>query len=305
MQTVELQDWATGGQYFEWPLFGHKVFYKEYGLNQAPAEKTLLVLHGFPESSFSFHKVVEGLASLFERIVLFDMLGYGLSDKPLEGFTYSLFEQADVTLSLWHHLGVTGGHLLSHDMGDSVATELATRQVMQQLPAWFSTGFRSFTFTNGGMVLELASLRITQKLLLSGLGHLVSKVFTYPVFRHQVRSAHGNDQLSEKDIAELWVNVKRQDGHRKTHLLIRYLEDRKRFERPRWLPALAKVELPVHICWGEDDAVARLEIAHYLKEKVCPSAAFTRMPGLGHFCQLGSPGKWLEHVCNFYQSLPS
>ena len=87
------------------------------------------------------------MEKIFDRIILFDMAGYGLSDKPVEGFTYSLMEQADLALQVWQHLGVKGGHLLAHDMGDSVATELVARHVSNLLPAWFAAGFQSFTFT--------------------------------------------------------------------------------------------------------------------------------------------------------------
>jgi pimeloyl-ACP methyl ester carboxylesterase len=81
------------------------------------------------------------------------------------------------------------------------------------------------------------------------------------------------------------------------------LTDRKRFEKTRWLPALAQTTLPIHLCWGDDDAVARVEMAHYLKENVCKNATLTIMHGLGHFCQLDNPEKWVENVTTFYKKL--
>lgn len=300
MLTPELTQWEAEGQYLKTVLFGNKVFCRQLGNPQATSEKTLLLIHGFPESSYSFHKVVDGLSKVFERIILFDQLGYGLSDKPTENYTYSLFEQADVAMQVWQQLGVKGGHLLSHDMGDSVATELVARHVGGTLPGWFSAGFQSFTFTNGSMVLELAELRITQKLLLSGIGPLLSKLFNYRTFSQQVRSAHGNDKLSDKDIELMWDNIRQQDGHKKNHLLIKYLNDRKRFEKTRWLPSLSLVKEPIHICWGEADAVARVEMAHYLKDNICPNARLTLMPEVGHFCQLSDPDVWVKSVSAFY-----
>lgn len=300
MQSTELEYWSQKGAFLNIGPFQHKVFYQDYGRAEASANDTILLLHGFPESSYSYHKVINGLAKRFKRIVVFDMLGYGLSDKPSENYTYSLFEQADVALQVWKHLGIRGGHLLSHDMGDSVSTELVTRQVQEILPNWFSEGFQSYTFTNGSMVLDLASLRITQKILLSKRGHLMSKLSTLKIFDHQVRSAHGNDKLKEEDIQLLWENVCLQEGQRKNHLMIKYLNDRKRFEKTRWLPHLALTKLPIHLCWGDADAVAKIEMATYLKEKVCKKAIMTTMSGVGHFCQLGSPKLWVESVLGFY-----
>lgn len=300
MSHSEIEQWKSGGQFMELPLLRHRVFFKNLGRADASPQKTLLMLHGFPESSYSWHKVVDGLLKKFERVVLLDFPGYGMSDKPETGYAYSLFEQADAALAVWKHLGVRGGHLLAHDMGDSVATELAARHVGATMPGWFADGFQSFTFTNGSMVLELAELRVTQRLLLSPLGPLLSRLFNYRTFHQQVRSAHGNDRISEADIQGLWENILLNDGQRKNHLTVRYISDRRRFEKTRWLPALAKVKEPIHLCWGDADRVARVAMAHHLKANVCRDATLTLMPGVGHFCQLSDPDIWVKSVLAFY-----
>ncbi len=301
MLSNHIQSWKSSGHYITYGPFGHQMFVKEVGNADASADQTLLLIHGFPESSYSYHAVIDGLLGRFDRIILFDMLGYGLSDKPTEGYTYSLFEQADTALTVWRHFGIKGGHMLSHDMGDSVATEIVSRHVSGLMPAWFSDGLQSLTFTNGSMILDLAQLRITQKALLSKYGYLLRKLTTFKIFDQQVRSAHGNDRLSADDIQALWDLNVYNDGHQKTYLTIRYLNDRKRFEKSRWLPALSSTDLRIHICWGDADAVARIEMAHYLKTNVCPDATLTIMKGLGHFCQLGSPVQWCDYVLSFYK----
>lgn len=299
----QLTAWETSGTYIPYGVFQHKVFVKQVGNAEATSNKTLLLVHGFPESSYSFHAVVDEMSKLFDRVILFDMPGYGLSDKPTTNFTYSLFEQAEAVFEVWKHFGVKGGHILAHDMGDSVATEIVARHENHLMPAWFSDGLQSLTFTNGSMVLGLAKLRITQKLLLSWQGKFFNKITTFKIFRQQVRSAHGNDRLSEEDIQVLWEANTLQEGHRKTYLTIRYLNDRKRFEQTRWLPALSQTKLPVHICWGDQDAVARIAMAYYLKEKVNKQATLTIMKGLGHFCQLGSPEQWVSYVGAYFKEL--
>jgi len=301
MLTPQLKQWEVEGRYLTTVLFQHKVFCKDSGNPAAPPDRTLLLLHGFPESSFSFHKVLEGLAKLFDRVVLFDFPGYGLSDKPIANYTYSLFEQADVALQVWKERGVTGGHVLSHDMGDSVHTELVARHVSGLLPAWLSAGFKSFTFTNGNMVLDLAQLRLGQKALLGTAGPLFSRLFAnWSAFNRTVQSAQGNDRLTPEDAGLMWANVQLQHGHRMNHLVIQYLKDRKRFEKSRWLPSLSLVKEPVHICWGDADAVSPAKVALHLKEHVCPRARLTLMPGVGHFCQLSDPDMWLASVAAFY-----
>ncbi len=297
----QLTDWKNSGEYISYGLFKHRLFVKQIGNPSASAEKTLLLIHGFPESSYSYHAIVNGMLAIFDRIILFDMLGYGLSDKPVEGYSYSLFEQADTAFEVWKYFGVKGGHIIAHDMGNSVTTEILARHEHDLMPAWFSKGLQSITFTNGSIILELASLRITQKILLTKHGYLLNNLTTFQLFNQQVKSAHGNKNLSVQAIRTMWESNTLQDGHKKAYLTIKYIQDRRRFEKSRWLPALQQTNLPIHLCWGDADAVARIEIAHYLKENICPDATLTIMEGLGHFCQLGSPEKWISHVSAFYK----
>ena len=310
MTSSELTAWQKDATSILVPNSDYRVFVKDFGDRAASSQQTLLLLHGFPESSFSYHKVVEGLLRQFDRVVLFDMLGFGFSSKPADGYSYSLIEQADVALQVWHDLGIAGGHVLSHDMGTSVLTELVARQTSEMLPAWFPIGFHSYTFTNGSMVLKFAKLRRMQKLLLGRFGGQISKATSFRNFAASVRSAHGvqasnDDALSDLDVQQLWENLTIQDGHRKAHLTIRYLLDRRRFEESRWLAALSVAggQTPVHFCWGDADQVARIEMARYLKDTVCPQAKLSVMPGVGHFCQLGSPQTWLQNVGRFYTEL--
>ena len=285
----KLIDWKKLGGYHLLGLGSTRVFSLSFGDPNAPAHKTLLLLHGFPESSYSFHAVLEGLLKHFKRIVLFDFVGFGWSDKPGDSFSYSLMEQTDMVLNLWTKLGVSGGHLIAHDMGNSVATELAARQVQGQFPPAFKKGILSYTLTNGSVVLKFANLRITQKLLLSLWGASLKWISSYSLFRHQIKSAHGNSNLAEEEIQLLWEGNCIQEGHRKNHLTIKYIKDRRRFEKSRWLPALQQLAVPIHLCWGMDDTVANVQIPKYLKEHICPQARLTLMQNVGHFCQLDQP----------------
>ncbi len=107
----------------------------------------LLVIHGFPTSSIDFEPLVERLGE--RRIVLVDLPGYGLSDKPDRG--YSLFGQADAVEAVVGalHLGVVD--LLTHDMGDSVGGELLARS----LEGRAAMEVRRRVLTNGSIYLEL------------------------------------------------------------------------------------------------------------------------------------------------------
>jgi hypothetical protein len=61
-----------------------------------------------------------------DRVVTYDHLGFGFSDKPVENYTYSLLDQAEQSLQLWRVLGRQGEELLlSLRPGGAVPSALA------------------------------------------------------------------------------------------------------------------------------------------------------------------------------------
>ena len=52
--------------------------------------------------------------------------------------------------------------MVSHDMGDSVLTEILARHQRGALPGHFDNFFQSITFTNGGMVYDVINKRLGQ-----------------------------------------------------------------------------------------------------------------------------------------------
>src|SRR5689334_12977633 len=90
-----LASWQARGR--RQRVFGHDVFVIEEGPRDDRAP--LLVLHGFPSSSFDFHLVLSILASK-RRVIVHDHIGFGLSAKP-ERYSYSLIEQAEAAVAVW------------------------------------------------------------------------------------------------------------------------------------------------------------------------------------------------------------
>ena len=126
--------------------------------DQVPS-KTMVVLHGYPTSSYDYYKVLPELSKHY-RVIIHDHLGFGFSDKPLD-YSYSLLDQADLALQLWQQLGVKKVHLLAHDYGTSVATEIIARNNNHEL----TIEIEKLTLCNGSMHIELSQLRTIQKLL--------------------------------------------------------------------------------------------------------------------------------------------
>jgi len=79
---------------------------------------TVVLLAGFPESSFAWRKVMPLLAGRY-RLVVPDLPGQGDSDRPVEG--YDTQNLARMLHALLAQLGVNRYHLAAHDIGAWVA----------------------------------------------------------------------------------------------------------------------------------------------------------------------------------------
>src|ERR1700742_1832822 len=103
---------------------GHAIFYREAGPQDAPA---LVLLHGFPPSSYMFRDLVPKLADRY-RVIAPDHLGFGLSDAPaVEEFDYTFEALTDLTAGLLAQLGVTRYGLYVQDYGAPIGWRLALR----------------------------------------------------------------------------------------------------------------------------------------------------------------------------------
>jgi pimeloyl-ACP methyl ester carboxylesterase len=102
---------------------GLKIFYREAGAADAPA---LLLLHGFPASSFMYRDLIAELSDEF-HVIAPDYPGFGYSDAPSrEAFAYSFDALADVIGKLVDALGLDRYALYMQDFGGPVGFRLAS-----------------------------------------------------------------------------------------------------------------------------------------------------------------------------------
>ncbi|MEJ7651771.1 MAG: alpha/beta hydrolase [Nakamurella sp.] len=103
---------------------GRRLFYREAGTLGAP---TVVLLHGFPTSSFMFRDLIPQLADEY-RVIAPDMLGFGLSDAPgVDDFEYTFDALTDLTAGLLTQLGVDRYAIYVQDYGAPIGWRLALR----------------------------------------------------------------------------------------------------------------------------------------------------------------------------------
>jgi pimeloyl-ACP methyl ester carboxylesterase len=101
---------------------GQRLFYREAGPEGAPV---IVLLHGFPASSFMFRDLIPALAQRY-HVIAPDLLGFGFSDAPpASEFTYTFDALTGLTAGLLAQLGVTRYAMYVQDYGAPVGWRLA------------------------------------------------------------------------------------------------------------------------------------------------------------------------------------
>lgn len=104
---------------------GHRLFFREAGEPDAP---TVLLLHGFPTSSYMFRQFIPALADRY-RVLAPDHLGFGLSDAPpIEEFDYTFDALTELTARLLRELGIDRYAMYVQDYGAPIGWRLALRE---------------------------------------------------------------------------------------------------------------------------------------------------------------------------------
>ncbi len=279
-----------------------------------PVLEPVVVLHGFPTSSFDWRLVLEHLGVGSRRVVLFDFLGFGLSEKPDRRYGIDL--HADTAVAVFAALDIDRCILVTHDMGDTVGGELLARTLplgtVAADPAWDAPAGTVITsgtgppaplaldvtrrvISNGSIYLDLAALTEGQQLLWGlddaklpeelgslvggdGVGSGLAQVF------------HPNHQPDDAERAALVALIEAADGHLLMPRLIRYLDDRVRAES-RYTRAVEVHPSPLAIIWAQQDPVAVAAMGDQLLERR-PDATITRLDGIGHYPMIEDPSRF-------------
>jgi pimeloyl-ACP methyl ester carboxylesterase len=103
---------------------GQRLFYREAGPADAPA---VVLLHGFPTSSYMFRDLIPQLANSY-HVIAPDHLGFGFSDAPAAAdFDYTFDALTSLTGHLLDQLGVDRYAIYVQDYGAPIGWRLALR----------------------------------------------------------------------------------------------------------------------------------------------------------------------------------
>jgi pimeloyl-ACP methyl ester carboxylesterase len=243
-------------------LPGGDLNYKEAGDRDDP---TIVLLHGFSASLNWWDRVAPELADRGLRVIRFDLLGHGGSEKPRDG--YAPDEQADLIAQALRKLRVRRATVAGHSMGGTVAIALAERErrLVRKLAVIGTPprdGFADLPFLG-----RVATWPVAGELVRRFAPDQAIKAGLDSAFAEDV---HVPDQFVD-DLDEMTYSAYDKSSSEAGD----FVEDKPNSER------VADARVPLLVIFGTEDEIVEPEAADRWKKDV-PRARVVTMRGVGH-----------------------
>lgn len=254
----------------------------------------ILLVHGFPESWWTFHKLIPLLAAE-HRVFAVDLPGFGDSATNLED--YSSAAMAGSLRALIDHLGLGPVHLTGQDIGgigtfrlaaDHPGHVLSFAAIETALPGF---GLERFADVAHGGLWHFGFLGAPgiPELLLAGREREFLTGAFYPA-RCRTPGA-----ITEQDVEEFTRILARPDGLRgTTGVYSSMLQEGEAFRR---IVARGRLRMPVLAVSGGTDGVAAM------MEQVAENVTAAKVHGVGHLVAMEAPDTLAETLLGFYRKL--
>lgn len=249
----------------------------------------LVLAHGWPWSSFSWHRIVPALAAR-HKVYWYDMPGYGRSAKHAEQRT-GLDLQGEVFAEMLEFWQLTSPMVFAHDFGGAVT-----------LRAHLLHGVDYASL----ILMNVVALSPWGSAFFDHVGRHVDAFEGLPPHIHAavveayIRGALVNG-LADDDMRRLVAPWLDDEGQQSFYRQFAQADDRFTDEIAG---RLATIRCPVSIVWGEDDPWIPLERGRILHDRM-PGASLSTLPGVGHMPQLEAPEKLLAVLASMPGTFPN
>jgi len=258
----------------------------------------VILLHGFPEFWYSWHKQIGPLADAGFHVVAPDQRGYNLSSKPPKISDYAIGNLVADVVFIAGRLGRERIHLAGHDWGAAVAwaTALLAPERLNKLailnvphPAVFMRTVRT----------NPCQMRRSWYMAFFQLPRLPEAGFSVNHFEGGIRALLGSSRPGTFTPEDLDEYRKAWSNPGTVTAMINWY--RALFRTRPTLPKDARVHIPTRILWGERDMFLLAEMA---QESVfhCDSAELTYFPNATHWLQHEEPDAVNSALIEFFHT---
>ncbi len=268
---------------------GFNIHYLQTG-NHADNKEVILLIHGWPTSSFLYRHMMMPLTQ-FHNVIAIDLPGFGQSDKDPNA-RYSFKYHSDIIDSLLCKLNIERVHLVVHDLGgpiglwwakqhsEKVASYVLLDTIVYDDFSWAVKLFVSMTLIPGikNWFSRNGGIKFSMKLGVKN--------------KHRI-----NESVIKAYQAPFKSKEDRQSLLRTAHKL--HLNGFKDVAKH-----MESIDKPLCMIYAENDVILpEIEETFSRLKKVHPSADLHAISECGHFLQEDRPEEVLKPMLVFYQDL--
>jgi pimeloyl-ACP methyl ester carboxylesterase len=258
---------------------GVRIHYQEKGTGTP-----LVLLHGFTSSTYSWKEVFDPLSKNF-RVIAVDLKGFGFSGKP-DG-DYSRRAQATLVAHLLDSLKIEKAWVCGSSMGGHVALNLALQNPHRV------NGL--ILIDSGGVAVPGSGSLAPGYLLLPVVGRVLTALSLTSdklVRQGLEKSFYDRSKVTDERVAYYYRPLKTRGGQ------LAAIRARTQADDFPVEPDLNKINAPVLIIWGAQDALIPLE-AGIKMNKLIRNATLHIFDSCGHLPQEEMPAQTTEAITKF------
>lgn len=253
-------------------------------IEQAGEGAPVVLIHGFGGSTYSWRKVMPGLAESF-RVVAIDLSGFGYTQRPRRPESYSREAQGELVLRIMDALGMERAHLIGHSYGGGITLWLA-RYHPERVRSMVLVDSSAPTYANDRRS-RLAALRPVTSLFLR------SWVLRPATVRKALLRSFYDDSRVTPELVQAYYERLRVEGVADAYYGL---------TAPNRGPAepvrLEEIRTPALILWGRHDVVIPLA-GGQRAATMLPRATLVVMEKSGHLPMEEQPEEFLQAVVPF------
>ena len=247
-----------------------------------------LLLHGFPESRYSWRHQLGPLAALGWRAVAPDLRGYGDSSRPIGKEAYRIERLIEDVGAMFDALGARRRLLIGHDWGALIAWAFAIERARPL------DGLVAMNVPHPAVYIEHMRRSWRQRAKSWYVG-----MFQIPWLPEAMMTAAGARQVAQT-FARTTANPAAfppevLEHYRKTALIPGAMTAMVNYYRantlslPQWGPGRARrIEVPTLLIWGEQDPFVGVELSEGYEPYV-RDLTLQRLPHASHWVQQDDP----------------
>jgi len=257
---------------------GHTIHYTKQGTGSP-----LILVHGFAGSLYTWRHLIPLLSEHY-TVYAYDMLAFGLSDKPPDG-NYEMNDQAELLIGFMEALNLPSAHLVGHSMG-GIVIAFASLEAPQKAESliMIEPGFYNKTgpeFLNH---------------LFFPLDRIMAKQFYSRSMRKRFLTASFyNKSLMTDEVIDAYMLPTRTP-----HAVYALAHMMSTVGLKQYPGITEKVTRPTIIVWGERGSGDKLEIAHRVQREIA-SSRLIPVKECGHYVQEERPRELAEILRDYIQ----